>query len=96
MSGTVRQLFCQCSLQTQARKLDEEVAEWEPKIAEIVGWFGQLQAVDVEGVEPALRADVDVGNRLREDVPHHYADRETLIEGAPQKEGPYIKVPKTL
>lgn len=40
---------------------DEEVADWGPKIESIVEWFGQLQEVDVEGVPPALQADVEQG-----------------------------------
>ena len=30
--------------------------------------FGQLQDVDVSGVEPAVRADIDADNVLRDDV----------------------------
>ena len=37
--------------------------------------FDQLQAVDVEGVPPALRADVDGANQLREDIPRVYENR---------------------
>lgn len=38
-----------------------QVADWGPKIESIVEWFGQLQEVDVEGVPPALQADVEQG-----------------------------------
>ena len=31
------------------------MADWGPKIASVVQWFGQLAEVDVEGVPPALR-----------------------------------------
>ena len=37
--------------------------------------FDQLQAVDVEGVPPALRADVNGASLLREDVPRVYENR---------------------
>ena len=37
--------------------------------------FDQLQAVDVEGVPPALRAGVEGANQLREDVPRVYENR---------------------
>ena len=49
--------------------------DWAPKIEGIVDWFGQLQEVDVEGVPPALRAEVDSDNCLREDEPRHYDNR---------------------
>ena len=38
-----------------------QVADWGPKIENIVDWFGQLQEIDVEGVPPALQADVEQG-----------------------------------
>ena len=37
--------------------------------------FGQLQAVDVEGVAPAVRADVGEDNVLRPDIPVKYDAR---------------------
>ncbi len=37
--------------------------------------FDQLQAVDIEGVPPALRAGVEGAHQLREDVPRVYENR---------------------
>jgi hypothetical protein len=37
--------------------------------------FGQLQAVDVEGVEPALRPNTDLGNNLRSDTTTDFEHR---------------------
>lgn len=56
-------------------------------------WFGQLQAVDVEGVAPALRADVEGSSALRlDDVrPSLGAD---LLQQAADREGPFVRVPK--
>ncbi|XP_058107351.1 glutamyl-tRNA(Gln) amidotransferase subunit C, chloroplastic/mitochondrial isoform X3 [Magnolia sinica] len=34
----------------------KEVEDFAPKIQQMIDWFGQLQAVDLESVEPALRA----------------------------------------
>ena len=61
---------------------DQEVAEWGPKIESIVQWFGQLQNVDLEGVPPALRADVDGSNAFREDAPREFANRCAADFGA--------------
>lgn len=52
-----------------------QVKEWSPKIEGIVDWFGQLQEVDVEGVPPALRAEVENENFLRKDLPRQYEQR---------------------
>ncbi|KAK8660782.1 hypothetical protein V6N13_051692 [Hibiscus sabdariffa] len=46
-----------------------------PKFAK---WFGQLQAVDLDNVEPAIRADTE-GDNLREDVPETFDNKEALI-----------------
>ncbi|KAL9272683.1 Glutamyl-tRNA(Gln) amidotransferase subunit C, chloroplastic/mitochondrial-like protein, partial [Drosera capensis] len=55
--------------------------------------FGQLQAVDLGSVEPAIRAGTE-GENLREDVAEVFANREGIIVAIPSYEEPYIKVPK--
>lgn len=72
-----------------------EVEEFAPKIRQVIDWFGQLQAVDLESVEPAIRADTE-GDNLREDVPETFENREAMITGVPNYEEPYIKVPIVL
>ena len=59
---------------------EEEAAEWGPKMAIIVEWFGQLQEVDVEGVPPALRATVGDANLLRSDQQHEFENRQVIIK----------------
>ncbi|XP_021277725.1 glutamyl-tRNA(Gln) amidotransferase subunit C, chloroplastic/mitochondrial [Herrania umbratica] len=72
-----------------------EVEEFAPKIRQVIDWFGQLQAVDLDSVEPAIRADTE-GDNLREDVPETFENKEALIAYVPSYEEPYIKVPKVL
>ncbi|KAK9916877.1 hypothetical protein WJX75_008231 [Coccomyxa subellipsoidea] len=66
---------------------DEEVKEWEPQLQQIVSWFDQLQAVDVEGVPPAVRIDMEDQNVLRPDMAVEYDDREAVLSQVPAKEG---------
>ncbi|KAF8033937.1 hypothetical protein BT93_C0274 [Corymbia citriodora subsp. variegata] len=73
----------------------QEIEEFTPKIRQVVDWFGQLQDVELQTVEPALRADTD-GDQLREDVPETFDNREALISSVPSYEEPFIKVPKVL
>ncbi|XP_057524217.1 glutamyl-tRNA(Gln) amidotransferase subunit C, chloroplastic/mitochondrial isoform X1 [Amaranthus tricolor] len=73
----------------------EEVQEFGPKIHQVIEWFGQLQDVDLESIEPAIRSDID-GDNLREDVPQTFENREAIIAAIPSYEEPYIKVPKVL
>ncbi|EOY29835.1 C subunit [Theobroma cacao] len=72
-----------------------EVEEFAPKIRQVIDWFGQLQAVDLDSVEPAFRADTE-GDNLREDVPETFENKEALIASVPSYKEPYIKVPKVL
>ncbi|KAI3860078.1 hypothetical protein MKX03_033778 [Papaver bracteatum] len=72
-----------------------EVEEFAPKIRQVIDWFGQLQAVDLQSIEPALRADTEGGN-LRHDVPESFGNREAILSAVPSYEAPYIKVPKIL
>ncbi|KAK3012586.1 hypothetical protein RJ639_009239 [Escallonia herrerae] len=59
--------------------------------------FGQLQAVDLQSIEPAIRADTE-GDNLRDDLPDTFENRqgEAMIAAVPSYEDPYIKVPKVL
>ncbi|GER32122.1 aspartyl/glutamyl-tRNA(Asn/Gln) amidotransferasesubunit C [Striga asiatica] len=38
----------------------QQVEEFGPKIRQVVDWFGQLQTVDLESIEPALRAGAPI------------------------------------
>ncbi|XP_019263764.1 PREDICTED: glutamyl-tRNA(Gln) amidotransferase subunit C, chloroplastic/mitochondrial-like [Nicotiana attenuata] len=73
----------------------QQVEEFAPKIQQVIDWFGQLQAVDLQSIEPALRADTE-GDNLRNDIPEKFENREALISAVPSFEEPYIKVPKVL
>ncbi|KAL2609857.1 hypothetical protein R1flu_028430 [Riccia fluitans] len=75
----------------------KEIEEFTPQISKVVDWFSQLQDVDVENVEPAIRVGaVDGTNTLRADQPVTFQDREALLAAIPDREGPYMKVPKIL
>ncbi|XP_052211354.1 glutamyl-tRNA(Gln) amidotransferase subunit C, chloroplastic/mitochondrial [Diospyros lotus] len=73
----------------------EEIEEFAPKIQQVVDWFGQLQAVDLESIQPAIRADTESEN-LRGDVPETFENREAMVASIPSYEEPFIKVPKVL
>ncbi|KAK4485889.1 hypothetical protein RD792_008540 [Penstemon davidsonii] len=57
--------------------------------------FGQLQAVDLQSIEPAIRAGTE-GDNLRNDVPEIFDNRDAMIASVPSYEDSYIKVPKVL
>ncbi|CAN6287381.1 unnamed protein product [Urochloa humidicola] len=74
----------------------QEAEEFEPKIRQVVDWFGQLQAVDLESIEPSLRAGTAAGSSLREDKPEAFVNRDAIVEAIPSYDYPYIKVPRVL
>lgn len=74
----------------------KEVEDYGPKIGQVIDWFGQLQGVNLENVEPAIRSDTDKLTNLRPDEPIIYEDREEMIAAVPMLEEPFIKVPKIL
>ncbi|KAM7264326.1 hypothetical protein ACFE04_002009 [Oxalis oulophora] len=69
------------------------VEEFAPKITQVIHWFGQLQAIDLTGVQPSIRPDTQ-GENLRQDIPVIFDDREAILSAVPTYEEPYIKVPK--
>uniref|UniRef100_A0A2P2K1Y4 Glutamyl-tRNA(Gln) amidotransferase subunit C, chloroplastic/mitochondrial n=2 Tax=Rhizophora mucronata TaxID=61149 RepID=A0A2P2K1Y4_RHIMU len=73
----------------------QEAEEIAPKIRQVIDWFGQLQSVSLNSVEPAIRADTE-GDSLREDIPEIFEDRDTMMAAVPSNEESYIKVPKVL
>ncbi|GJY47000.1 glutamyl-tRNA(Gln) amidotransferase subunit C, chloroplastic/mitochondrial [Tanacetum coccineum] len=73
----------------------QEAEEFAPKIQQVVDWFGQLQDVDLQSIEPSIRADTEAGS-FREDSPVTFDNREAIIAAIPSYEEPYIKVPKVL
>ncbi|KAI3812509.1 hypothetical protein L1987_17219 [Smallanthus sonchifolius] len=73
----------------------QEAEEFAPKIQKVVDWFGQLQDVDLQSIEPAIRPDTEAGS-FREDSPEIFDNREAIIAAIPCYEEPYIKVPKVL
>ncbi|KAJ1294363.1 hypothetical protein BS78_01G140600 [Paspalum vaginatum] len=74
----------------------QEAEEFEPKIRQVVDWFGQLQAIDLESIEPSLRAGTTAGSSFREDKPETFANRDAIVEAIPSYDDPYIKVPRVL
>ncbi|WVY98315.1 hypothetical protein V8G54_030466 [Vigna mungo] len=71
-----------------------EVEEIAPKIQQVIDWFGQLQGVDLENVEPSIRAETE--NNLRDNAPETFDHRDAMIASVPSYEEPYIKVPRVL
>eukprot|EP00242_Pyramimonas_sp_CCMP2087_P007421 CAMPEP_0198211468 /NCGR_PEP_ID=MMETSP1445-20131203/24027_1 /TAXON_ID=36898 /ORGANISM="Pyramimonas sp., Strain CCMP2087" /LENGTH=84 /DNA_ID=CAMNT_0043885731 /DNA_START=302 /DNA_END=556 /DNA_ORIENTATION=- len=73
---------------------EAEIVAWTPQFQQITEWFAQLQELDLDGVEPAIRAG-QAENFFREDTPVVFEGREGLLGSVPVEDG-YLKVPKVL
>jgi aspartyl-tRNA(Asn)/glutamyl-tRNA(Gln) amidotransferase subunit C len=73
----------------------EEEEQFTTQLGSILDYIQQLSELDVTDVPPTTRA-IDVSNVTREDELQPYPDREAILNGAPQQEGEFFKVPKIL
>ncbi len=73
----------------------EEVGLFVGQLGDILDYVRQLERVRTEGVEP-LAHPLSVTNVLRDDVPGASFATERSLHNAPQREGPFFRVPKVL
>ncbi|WP_104990207.1 Asp-tRNA(Asn)/Glu-tRNA(Gln) amidotransferase subunit GatC [Deinococcus sp. NW-56] len=64
-------------------------------LGRILGYFEQLRTVDTTGVEEMQRP-VSLVNVLRDDVPGEVFAPEVVAALAPEMEGGFIRVPRTV
>jgi aspartyl-tRNA(Asn)/glutamyl-tRNA(Gln) amidotransferase subunit C len=70
-----------------------EETQFATQLSGILDYVEQLNELDVTGVEPTTRA-IDVANVMRLDQVKPWADRETLLDCAPDRDGEFFRVPK--
>ncbi|MFQ3678920.1 MAG: Asp-tRNA(Asn)/Glu-tRNA(Gln) amidotransferase subunit GatC [Pseudanabaenaceae cyanobacterium] len=76
---------------------EAEVEQFTAQLGGILDYVAQLQELDSElvAVEPMARP-IDTANVVRSDVLEPFADRETLLDMAPEREGEFFRVPQIL
>ena len=74
------------------RLTDDEVERMIGELAKILGHVEQMEALDLDGVEPTSHV-VALENVLREDVPRDSLPRKRALEGAPDVAGEGFRVP---
>ncbi|MCZ6672651.1 MAG: Asp-tRNA(Asn)/Glu-tRNA(Gln) amidotransferase subunit GatC [Verrucomicrobia bacterium] len=74
---------------------DKERELFSSQLADILGYFEQLNQVDVSGVEPMAHA-FQVENVLREDESVEGFDANTAVEHAAAKRNHMVQVPKVV
>jgi len=73
----------------------QEEKTFTTQLSSILEYFDQLSELDVSGVQPTTRA-IDVSNVVRIDNLQPFPDREALLNGAPDRDGDFFKVPKII
>ena len=71
----------------------DEEAQFTTQLGSILDYIEQLNQLDVTNIIPTTRA-IDVSNITREDILQPYADREAILNSAPQQD--FFRVPKIL
>lgn len=76
--------------------LDEaDIPRLQTELNGILGWIEQLNAVDVDGVEP-LTGAAAMAMRMRDDVVTDGGMAEAVLSNAPDRAGPFYAVPKVV
>jgi aspartyl-tRNA(Asn)/glutamyl-tRNA(Gln) amidotransferase subunit C len=73
----------------------EEEATFTTQLNDILGYFEQLSELDVTDVPPTTRA-IEVVNVTRPDAMQPNPAREAILDGAPDRDGDFFKVPKII
>ncbi len=73
----------------------EEEEQFTTQLSSILEYFEQLSELDTDGVQPTTRA-IELSNINRQDRLESFADREELLQEAPEQEGDYFKFPQIL
>ncbi|PLS81932.1 Asp-tRNA(Asn)/Glu-tRNA(Gln) amidotransferase GatCAB subunit C [Candidatus Saccharibacteria bacterium] len=75
---------------------DEEATKLQTELETILGYVEQLDAVDVEGVEPTYQV-TGLQNVMREDrVIDYGVSQQQLLQNTPEQQDAQIKVRKVL
>jgi aspartyl-tRNA(Asn)/glutamyl-tRNA(Gln) amidotransferase subunit C len=73
----------------------EEEEKFTGQLNDILDYFEQLSELDTSKVRPTTRA-IDVSNVMRSDDLQPFAKGESILEGAPDRDGEFFKVPKIM
>jgi aspartyl-tRNA(Asn)/glutamyl-tRNA(Gln) amidotransferase subunit C len=72
-----------------------EEEQFTTQLGDILDYVEQLSELDVTDIAPTTRA-IDVSNITRPDVLQPYAERDAILQIAPEQEGDFFRVPKIL
>ena len=74
---------------------DAEQAQFTDQLNNILEYVQQLDELDTTDVPPTTRA-IEVSNITRSDQLEVFAEREAILDSAPDREEDFFKVPKIM
>ncbi|MEL7537298.1 MAG: Asp-tRNA(Asn)/Glu-tRNA(Gln) amidotransferase subunit GatC [Pseudomonadota bacterium] len=74
---------------------EQELADFQTKLARIVAFVDQLTAVDMEGVEP-MAHPLDLTQRLRADDTDETIDRDRYQQNSAEVADGFYRVPRVI
>ena len=74
---------------------DAQALELAGQLGAIVEYFGKLNELDTDGVEPMAHA-TETHNVLADDIPGESLTPQSALANAPARDGDFFKVPKVL
>lgn len=74
---------------------DEEVTRFAAQLDQILAYVDTLKALTTDAVPPTSHA-IPMANVFRHDEPAPSLPVEQVLANAPQREGPFFKVPRVL
>jgi aspartyl-tRNA(Asn)/glutamyl-tRNA(Gln) amidotransferase subunit C len=89
---TVRKIAALARLEVPASEEERFVRE----LGAILTYVEQLQALDVSGIEPTSQVTEGAPPEAREDEDRPCDVREEALEGAPDRDGDYFRVPRVV
>jgi len=73
----------------------EEKQLYSGQLKNILGWIEELNKADTAGTAPTAHI-LGLENVLREDTPAPFADRQAILNNAPEREFDFVKVRKVI
>jgi aspartyl-tRNA(Asn)/glutamyl-tRNA(Gln) amidotransferase subunit C len=74
---------------------DEEVERFGQQLGDLLGHVNALGELDIASV-PATAQVIESRNVLRDDEVRPCLDRERVLSQAPQRQGPFFRVPRII
>ncbi len=77
---------------------EEDKEKYTPKLNSVLDYFGELDEVDTEDVEPTYHV-LPVNNVFRDDVegiPTRSLSQEDVLSNAPKKQDGFFKAPRMM